>query len=521
GDQGGNPRGLRPDRDLAGGHHQSGGPDGIQRHHRPAGAQHHHHHPRRRREDPAGGRGGRDLHRRAAGDEGLLAAARGNRQGDGEGRRVQDRRHRRDGRARLRQDRRPQEGHDPGLGLQRVPERARGRRRHDAGRAGSGGDRRARRAFGRSAEGLHRQEGSGAHREDGDGFLQGAAHGLQAAEVRRIPRRVAEDQRRQDPAPGAAGREESGLAIVQQAQLFKGLVWLGIAIVSWGALFSIAKRTLPVVDPFFLGSVRYAAGVLLFIGILWITEGRQALRYGGRFLPAAVYGIFGFTAFNTFVWWGLAYTRPEHASIIMALQTPMTAIAVWLTRGLRPRAFTIGCIAVAIGGVLLVVTKGSLSRVFEGGSLLGDLLVFLGAVSWVIYTMAGHHFSGWSPLRMTVLTCIPGTIGLIAINVFTIATGYSVMPTFDAVWSVKWQIAYFVVFTVVLGVLGFNNGVKYLGALNAMLMLNLIPIIVFAIEAGLGRSFAAVEIGGAAIVIGALAANNLYQRRAAARAAPA
>jgi drug/metabolite transporter (DMT)-like permease len=140
--------------------------------------------------------------------------------------------------------------------------------------------------------------------------------------------------------------------------------------------------------------------------------------------------------------------------------------------------------------------------------------VFLGAVSWVTYTMAGHHFSGWSPLRMTVLTCIPGTIGLVAINAFTIASGYSALPSFEQIWSVKWQLAYFVVFTVVLGVLGFNNGVKYLGALNAMLMLNLIPIIVFAIEAWLGRSFAAIEIGGAAIVIGALAANNLYLRSA-------
>ena len=275
---------------------------------------------------------------------------------------------------------------------------------------------------------------------------------------------------------------------------------------SWGALFSVAKRTLPVLDPFFLGSARYTAGVLLFIAILWIVEGRQALRYGGRLLPATVYGLFGFTAFNTFVWWGLAYTRPEHASIIMALQTPMIAIAVWLVRGLRPATFTVGCIVVAIGGVLLVVTKGSLSQVFEGGSLTGDLLVFLGAVSWVTYTMAGNHFSGWSPLRMTVLTCIPGTIGLIVINLFTIGMGYSVMPTFEQVWSVKWQIGYFVVFTVVLGVLGFNNGVKYLGALNAMLMLNLVPIIVFSIEASLGRSFSAIEIGGAAIVIGALAA---------------
>jgi drug/metabolite transporter (DMT)-like permease len=166
----------------------------------------------------------------------------------------------------------------------------------------------------------------------------------------------------------------------------------------------------------------------------------------------------------------------------------------------------------AIGGVLLVVTKGSLAQVFDGGSLVGDVLVFLGAVSWVAYTMAGHHFSGWSPLRMTVLTCIPGTIGLVAINAFTIGMGYSELPTFEQVWSVKWQIAYFVIFTVVLGVLGFNNGVRYLGALNAMLLLNLIPIIVFAIETWLGRSFALIEIGGAAIVIGALVANNFYLR---------
>jgi len=294
-------------------------------------------------------------------------------------------------------------------------------------------------------------------------------------------------------------------------------VWLGIAVASWGALFSVAKRTLPVLDPFFLGSVRYVFGVLLFIAILWIVEGRQALRYSGRFLPAAVYGVVGFTAFNILVWSGIAYTRPEHASIIMSLQSPMTALAVWFTRGLRPTPFTAGCIAAAICGVLLVVTKGDPAQAFEGGSLIGDLLVFLGAVSWVIYTMAGHHFSGWSPLRMTVLTAIPGTLGLVAVNAFTVGMGYSMLPTIDQVWSVKWQLAYFVVFTVVLGVLGFNNGVKYLGALNAVLMLNLIPVIVFSIEAWLGRSFAAIEIGGAVLVIGALVANNLYLRRSAAR----
>jgi len=305
--------------------------------------------------------------------------------------------------------------------------------------------------------------------------------------------------------------------MTSQSDLFKGLVWLGISIASWGALFSVAKRTLPVLDAFFLGSVRYSFGVLIFIAILWATEGRQHLSYGGRLLPATVYGLIGFCGFNLLVWWGLTFTRPEHASIIMALQTPMTALAVWLTQGKRPHPFTIGCISMAIAGVLLVVTKGGFTNLLDGGSLLGDLLVFLGAVSWVIYTMAGWHFSGWSPLRMTVLTAIPGAIGILAFNAAALAAGWATWPTLEALLSVKWQILYFIVFTVVLGVLGFNNGVKYLGALNAMLMLNLIPVIVFAIEAWLGRSYVAIELAGAAVVIGALVANNLFLRRQAAR----
>lgn len=278
-------------------------------------------------------------------------------------------------------------------------------------------------------------------------------------------------------------------------------------------MFPVAKRTLPLLDAFALGSIRYSIGIVLFIAILVAAEGRQALRWQGRFLPAAVYGLVGFCGFNLFVWWGLASTRPEHAAIIMALQTPMTAIAMWAARGLRPAPFTVGCIAVAIAGVLTVVTKGDLGHVLSGGSLAGDLLVFLGAVSWVVYTMAGGHFSGWSPLRMTVLTCIPGTIGLVGIHALSIAAGWAAMPSLDQVLAVKWQLGYFIVFTVVLGVLGFNNGVKHLGALNTMLMLNLVPILVFAIEAALGQSFSPVEIGGAALVIGALVANNLYLRR--------
>jgi drug/metabolite transporter (DMT)-like permease len=282
-------------------------------------------------------------------------------------------------------------------------------------------------------------------------------------------------------------------------------------------MFSIAKRALPLIDAFTLGSLRYIVGVALFALLLALFEGREGFRYGRRFWPAVAFGVIGITGFNTLVWYGLNFTRPEHAAILMALQTPMTALAVWLTRGARPATFTLACVAVAIGGVLLVVTQGDPVHAWvegmQGGALLGDLYVFLGALAWVIYSMAGSRFLGWSPLKMSTLTCLPGAVGLVIANGVAVATGFVPMPTPDMVLSVWWQLLYFSAGSVVLGVLGFNAGVKHLGALNAMLMLNLIPVSVFCLEAVLGRSYHAVEIAGTVVVVGALAANNLYLRR--------
>lgn len=275
----------------------------------------------------------------------------------------------------------------------------------------------------------------------------------------------------------------------------------------------MAKRTLPQLDAYALGTVRYAIGVALLVLLLAAVEGRRALRYEGRFLFAALVGLVGVTGFNLFVWIGLVHTLPEHASIILALQTPLTAIAVWLTRGQRPAAFTLGCVAVAFAGVLLVITKGNLHVQMAGSELYGDALVFLAAISWVTYTLCAARFPAWSPLRFTVLTCIPGGAGLLIANVIAVALGVATLPGAGQIAGVAWQIVYLSVGTVVLGLLGFNAAARRLGPLNTMLMLNLVPVCVFGIEAALGRSFAAVELAGAAIVIAALIANNLYLRR--------
>jgi len=79
-----------------------------------------------------------------AGHEGLLESPRRNRQGHRPGGLAGHGRHCRDGREGLPQDRGPQEGHDPGLGLQRLSERDRGCRGHAPRCQGSGRRGRAR-----------------------------------------------------------------------------------------------------------------------------------------------------------------------------------------------------------------------------------------------------------------------------------------------------------------------------------------------------------------------------------------
>ncbi len=306
--------------------------------------------------------------------------------------------------------------------------------------------------------------------------------------------------------------------MTSQPRLFKGVAWALAAVLSWGPMFPIAKRTLSAIDPFALGSIRYLIGVVVFVALLAAFEGRRAFSYAGRFPAAALLGVTGITGFNVLVWIGLAWTRPEHTTIILALQAPLAALAVWRLRGERPARFTLGCTALAFAGVLLVITRGDPLGALGGfgasrKELLGDVLVLLGGASWVAYGLGAQSFVGWSALRFTTLTGIPAVIGLCVLNGIAIAAGYAQLPSTDALASHWWQIGYFSLVSVVLGVFAFNAAVKNIGPLDTTLLLNLVPVMVFGIEAALGRSFTAAEISGGALVVAALVANNLYLRR--------
>lgn len=297
-----------------------------------------------------------------------------------------------------------------------------------------------------------------------------------------------------------------------QTNQFKGVVIMLVTVLIWGGMFPVAKGALQTLDAYWISSIRYGVAAPLFVAILCWREGAAALRYRGKFLQAAFYGIVGFSGFAILVFVGLSLTRPEHAAIIMALQTPIAAFVHWALKGNRPANFTLVCVTVAIFGVFLVITKGDLVHPFAGGTFFGDLLVFIGAMSWIVYTIGAVSFPGWSALRFTTLTCLPGTAGILLITAIATLGGHASAPAAATIVSIGWELAYLALLTVVLAVLFWNMAIGYLGALNAMLLGNLVPVVTFAIRILQGHRFETIELAGAGLVVAALIANNLYLR---------
>jgi len=290
-----------------------------------------------------------------------------------------------------------------------------------------------------------------------------------------------------------------------------GLLAALFAVVIWGAQLPVAKATYATLDPYTMTAVRYLAALALLLAMLAYREGAAAFVPGDRPYLLVAAGLIGMTGSPLLVFVGVFHTLPEHAAIILALQPSMTALATWLLRGKRPAGFTIATIGLAFAGVVLVVT-GHGSQTGEA-KFVGDLMVLGGACCWVTYTLLLGEFPRFGALRFTTLTCAIGTLCICLVALVANLSGVARLPDAAALIHVAPHMAYLSVLGVTLSMLAWNYGNARIGPLNSILLLNLIPLETYLIRYLQGAQFNLREWIGVGMVLCALVANNVYQRR--------
>lgn len=296
-----------------------------------------------------------------------------------------------------------------------------------------------------------------------------------------------------------------------------------VAVVSWGTMFPVMGSALKVMNPFLFTAIRYTAAGIMFLVFLRMREGKSAFKLDGRAVTLWLLGSCGFAGFGFLVFLGqrMAGTSGAlSASAMMALMPMLSIIINWAFRKIRPLRWSPAFVLLSFLGVLTVVTKGDYrSLVLLSDNVPADILILLGALCWVIYTIGTAMFPKWSGVRYTALTTMMGVPTILAVNVALYLAGRNELVSLDALTSILPHIAYMVIAAGFIGVLCWNVGNKIITPVNGVLFMDVVPATTFAISAFSGYKFNPAELVGVTMTIAALIFNNLYQRTMLARAA--
>jgi drug/metabolite transporter (DMT)-like permease len=301
-----------------------------------------------------------------------------------------------------------------------------------------------------------------------------------------------------------------------QAGFGKGVILCLFATMSWGSLFPVMTEALRILDPFTFTTLRFGIAAVFFAALLWRREGRQAFSVEGRGLLAWLMGTLGFAGFGLLVFVGQRMAGAEGAliaSVMMATQPMLSLLANWVIKRIPPRPLSLCFILLSFTGVLLVVTKGTLSDAAKSVEhLTAASIIVGGALCWVIYTIGSTSFNGWSPYRYTALTTLLGLVSLLVINGFLFATRSVAPPDASQLDSVLPYLLYTACVPGFLGVLCWNLGVRIVTPVNGVLFMDVIPATAFAISACQGVVPLKAQIVGVACTASAIVLNNLYLR---------
>lgn len=310
---------------------------------------------------------------------------------------------------------------------------------------------------------------------------------------------------------------------MKQESVIKGALLCSIAGIAWGAQFPIAGDAMHHIDPFYFTLIRYASVAVILLILLAIIEGKKALSFEGRWKSLWFFGTMAFTVYNFLVFLGQKMTGSSGAilaSIMMSMIPVGSVIVMWSWKKVKPSGVTLTCVIIALIGVLIVVSKGNISYFASAiSNLVPALIMLIGVLGWVVYTVGGSNFPSWSPLRYTALSCVLGTFSALIIVVICTLAGVLKVPTAHTVASIGWDMSYMIVIAGVLAVFSWNAGNKILKPINGSLFINLVPVVAFIISVIGGYKMSGMEIFGAVITILALFGNNFNQRKKMAKPA--
>lgn len=273
---------------------------------------------------------------------------------------------------------------------------------------------------------------------------------------------------------------------------------LALTAALWGAQPLLVKITMRELDPTTMTALRYLLmSATFFVLMRW--RGLPLLP-PPRLLPALLFmGMTGVALNNIAQFTGLQLSTVSNATLIATTTPAVTALVALIF--LRERLLPIEGLGIllSVAGALFLVSKGQLDVLLHISFNTGDVLFFIAQLGWAVYSLTGFRVMRHLPPLTT--TAWAGLFGTLATFVYAVLTGqlhvHAVSGTTLAC------MVYIVWIGGVCAMVLWNMGVKVVGAGQAAIFLNIMPLVGVGLGVGvLGEEFALREAFGAVGILG-------------------
>jgi len=243
---------------------------------------------------------------------------------------------------------------------------------------------------------------------------------------------------------------------------------------AWSGSWITGKLAVASAPPLEVSTARF---IIASVVLVAITLATRASLGRGRLWPVVLAGVFGYCAYNAFVFVGLTMAPASDGALIVPTLIPvLTALAASFI-GERLTAAKLAGFALASIGAALVIAAGQTSGEISSRRLVGDLLMLLGAGCWAIYTVLGTiALRTRSPIAIVTIAAPIGAVCLIPLGFFE--NGYADVAGWNVtVWL---NVLYLALVGSVASFILFYWVVRRVGAGVAAMTSYLVPILTLA-----------------------------------------
>jgi drug/metabolite transporter (DMT)-like permease len=247
---------------------------------------------------------------------------------------------------------------------------------------------------------------------------------------------------------------------------------LSLTSLFWAGNIVLMRYVAGHVPPMTLSCVRWIGALILLWPFARLHFWRDWPALRSKLLLMILLSATGFAYNNAASYVALQYTQALNALLIQSSGPLFVALWSLVLFGVRLTAAQFAGIAISLAGVLTIILRGDLSAFAAIHFNRGDLLFASAVLTFGLYSALITRRPVAHPLSLMCFTMICGSILLLPLSVFEVATGFAPKPD----WLTAMTFAYVVIFPSTLAYLFFNRGIALIGPNRAAPFFHLVPV---------------------------------------------